>query len=184
MKKSYVYFIAPLVGLGLFAGVYWKYASTYDARLEAAATAQRKIKEGKIHDENMLKKKAVEDAIAAQDRRKQEKALKEAKDQEDRDRRDHSVQARNKAKEDSRKFSDQVKRLDRDVEENKKEMAKIEEDKKHSVDEQAFLREYVKKAEANQKSLGIVLEKIAAADKAAEEAARAAALAAANAAKK
>ena len=184
MKKSYVYFIAPLVGLGLFAGVYWKYASTYDAKLEAAAAAQRKIKEGKIHDENLLKKKAVEDAIAAQERRKQEKTVKEAKEQEDRDRRDRAVQARNKAREDSRRFADQVKRFDKEIEENKREMAKIEEEKKSSVKELAFLEEIVPKAEANRKALATVLEKIAVAEKAAEEEARRLAREAAAAAKK
>jgi hypothetical protein len=51
------------------------------------------------------------------------------------------------------------------------------------VDEQKFLKEYVKKAQANTQSLATVLERIDAADKAAEAAARAAE-AAAKAAKK
>ena len=182
MKKSHVYFVAPLAGLVVFAGIYWKYSSTYEAKLEASAAAQRKVRDDKIMMENLSKKKAIEDAIAAQNVRKKQKADKEAKAQEDSDNRDRAVQARNKAREDARKFADQAKRLEKEVDENKKQIAKLEADKKHSVEEQAFLRQYVPKAEANQKALAAVLEKIAAADKAAEEAARAAAIAAAAAA--
>lgn len=183
-KKSYVYFIAPLVGLVIFAGIYWQYASTYDAKLEAVAKKQRAEREEKIRKENESKKAAVEAAVVAQEKRKQEKAAKEAKDQKDKDDREKAVQARAKAREDGRKFTDQVARLKKEVDLNKKDIAKIEEDKKRSIDEQKFLAEYVKKAEANAQGLSAVLEKIDAADKAAEAAAKAAAAAAAAAAKK
>ena len=66
---------------------------------------------------------------------------------------------------------------------NKAEIAKIKDDQKRSLDEQAFLREYVKRAQGNAQNLTTVLEKIDAADKAFEAAAKAAAEAA-KAAKK
>ena len=92
MKKSNVYFIAPLAGLILFGGVYWKYASTYDARQDALLAQQRKVKEEKIMKENLSKKKAIEDAIAAQNVRKKQKSDKETKEQEERDNRERAIQ--------------------------------------------------------------------------------------------
>jgi hypothetical protein len=181
MKKSYVYFVAPLAALAVFAGVYWKYASEYDAKIETAEKARREKIVEKQRQENESKRAAVEAAIKSQDERKKAKALKEAKEQEEKDARDRSIQARNKAREDARKFADRVRVLEKDVDENKKEIAKIDQDNKELQNEQAFVREYVKKAQSNTQALSGVLERIAAADKAAEDAAR---LAAQEAAKK
>jgi hypothetical protein len=178
MKKSYLYFIVPLVLLALFGVIYYQYASTYDARMEAMAKAQQKEREEKIQKDNESKKKAVEEALAAQDRRKKEKAEKLAREEKEREDRDRAVQARAKAKEDSRKLADTVIRLKKEVADNKKDIEEIEADKKRSSDEIAFLKEYVKKAQANRQSLTLVLEKIEAADRAAEAAAKAAAAAA------
>ena len=184
MKKSYVYFIAPLVGVALFGAVYWKYDSEFEAKEAAANKKIRDDKEAKILKENESKKKAVEDAIAAQEKRKKEKAEKDAKDQKERDDRDRAVQVRNKAKEEARKLADRVKTIAKEVEDNKKEIDRLTEEKKRSIDEQNFLKEHVKKSEANVQALYGVLEKIEAADKAAEAAAKAAELAAKAAAAK
>ncbi|MSU65148.1 MAG: hypothetical protein EXS38_03370 [Opitutus sp.] len=184
MKKNYVYFVAPLIGLAAFAGVYMSYHSSYEAKEAARFTEMRNAKQEKIRIEALAKKKAVEEAIAAQEVRKKQKAEKEAKELEERDRRERSALARTTAREKANRSSDQVKRLEKQVADNKKEIDKIEGEKKQSIDEQAFIRQYVIKAEANQKALAEVLVKIEAADRAAAENARAAAAAAAAAAKK
>ena len=174
MKKSYLYFIAPILGVIIFAAVYWQYASTHEAKLEAAAKQRRIEREQKIAKENELKKEAVTAALKAQEERKKAKAEKEARDAKEKEDREKAIQARSKAREDSRKFADQVVRLKKEIDDNKKEIADIEADKKRSTDEMAFLREYVKKAEANTQSLRAVLDRIEAADKAAADAAKAA----------
>ncbi len=179
MKKAYLYFIAPLIGVIIFGVVYWQYASTRDARDEASAKKVKDMREEKIRKENESKKEAVAAAIIAQEKRKQEKAVKEAQEQKEKDDREKALQARSKAREDSRKFQDQVGRLKKAVEENKKAIVDIEADKKRSTDELNFLKDYVKKTETNTQSLRQVLEKIEAADKAVEAAAKAAAAAAA-----
>ncbi len=184
MKKNYVYFIAPVAGLAIFAGIYWNYAADYQVRQENQEKARIEAKNEKIRQENIAKSEAVKAAIEAQDKRKKEKKAREERDAKEKEQRELAMQARTKAKEDVRKYQEQVRRLQKEVEENKKELAKIEEDKKRSVDEQGFLREFVKKAEGNTQNLSGVLERIAAADKAAEDAAKAAAAAAAAAAKK
>jgi hypothetical protein len=60
------------------------------------------------------------------------------------------------------------------------EIKKIEQEKKTLSDEQAFLRDYVKKAEDNQAYYKGLMEKIALAEKARADAAAAAAAAAAK----
>lgn len=184
MKKSYVYFAAPLAGLALFGVVYYQYASKFEERQEAMVKAEREKREIKIKQDNELKKKAVEDALLAQETRKKAKAEKEAREQKERDDRERAQQVLAKTKEDSRKLTDTVARLKKEVADNKKDITEIEADKKRSVDEMAFVKEYTKKAESNRQSLSLVLEKIEAADRAAEAAAKAAAAAAAAAAKK
>ncbi len=175
MKKSYVYFLAPLVGLIIFSVLYWNFSSTYDAKLQAVADAARKQKIERQEAEAQQRLKAVEQAKAEQDRRKAERAAKEAQAAKDRDDREALIQAKNKALIEEDKLDTQVKRLSRDVDATKKEIARFEEEKKNASDEQAFLREYVKRAEANAKSLTEVMDKIAAADDAAAKAAAAAA---------
>jgi colicin import membrane protein len=182
-KKKYVYFVAPLAGLAVFTGVYLNYAGEYQARLDNAAVAQRKAREEKIISENILKRKAVDEAIAAQNVRKKAKADKEARDLEARDRRERAQIAMATARDVATRKIAELRRLEKQVQDNKKEIAKLEVEKKSHMDEQSFIRLYVKKAEANQKQLMAVLQKIEAADRAHEAAVRAAAAAAAAAAK-
>ena len=184
MKKSYLYFLAPLIALAAFGVVYWNYSSGYDDKIADMNKKQADIRDAKIKADNESKKVAVEAALVAQENRKKAKAAKETREQQERDDRDRAVQARAKAKEDARKLVDTVARLKKEVADNKKEIQEIEADKKRLIDETAFLRDYVKKAESNRQSLALVLEKIEAADRAAEAAAKAAAAAAAAAAKK
>lgn len=183
-KKKYVYFVPPLIGLVLFAGVYWKFAAAHEQREADMRAGMVKAREEKIRAENILKRKAVEDALVAQEIRKKQKAEKEAKELEERDRRERAALAMANARDTATRKVAEVRRLEKQVEDAKKEIARIEQEKKSSIDEQAFIRVYVQKAEANQKALAAVLQKIEAADRAAEEAARAAAAAAAAAAKK
>lgn len=180
MKKSYVYFIAPLLGVAVFAGFYWNYAQGLEARQEATKKAQIEAKNEKIRQENLQKKAAVEAALAAQEKRKQEKKEREEREAREKEQRELALQARTKAKEDARKFREQVTRLNKEVEETKKELAEIEADQKVAKDEQVFLRDLVKKAEATAQGYQQTLERIEAAEKAAEAAAKAAAAAAAK----
>jgi predicted RNase H-like nuclease (RuvC/YqgF family) len=182
-KKNLVYFVAPLAGLAVFAGIYMNYAGEYQAKIDNAAAKIRKDREEKIATENILKKKAVEEALIAQAARKKAKEEKEAKDLEERDRRERAQIAMATARDTANRKVAEVRRLEKQVEDTKREIAKMEQEKKSYVDEQVFIKQYVQKAEANHNQLKAVLQKIEAADRAYEEAARAAAAAAAAAAK-
>lgn len=174
MKKSYLYFLVPIVCTAIFAVFYTRYASTYEERIAKMEEAKRLERQHKLEEEANQRKKAIDDAVKATEKRKQEKAEREAREAKERDDRDRAAQERNKAREESRKFAEQVKRLQKDIAENKEEIAKIEQDKKELVEEQVFLKQYVKEAEANTQALTAVMEKIEAADKARAEAERAA----------
>jgi len=164
MKKTYVYFLVPILGVIAFAAVYWNFSSGYEARLAEKAAIVRQAKEDKLRKEAKDREIAIKDALASQERRKAEKAAKEAKEQADQEQRQLALDAREKAFRDQVKLSQQVERLEKDVKVEKEAIAKIEEEKKRAVEEQAFLKGYVKQAQANTKSLSEVLDKITAAD--------------------
>jgi len=178
MKKTYVYFLIPIVGIIIFAAVYLNFSAGYEAKLAERAHQIKEAKEEKLRIQAKEREQAIKDALAAQERRKAEKAAKEAKDKADQDARQLAVEARDRANREQLKLEQQVERLKKDVQTEKEAIAKIEEQKKQALDEQSFLKVYVKQAQANTKSLTEVLDKIAAAD-----AARAAAEAAAAKAK-
>lgn len=173
MKKAY--FIFPTLALAVFFAFYWNFNSHYAAKEAEKARLVREAKEAKLRKEAKDRAKAIQDAVAASEQRKKERAEKEAKEKADREARELAIQARDKAFADRKKLSDQVERLKADIETEKRAIAKIEDDKKQAAAEEAFLRDYVKQAEANVKNLQGVLDKISAADAAAEAAARAAA---------
>ena len=178
MKKSYVYFLVPLLGLIAFGAVYWNFDSKYEAKEAAKKAAIRKAKEDKLAEEAKSREQAIKDAVAAQERRKAERAAKEAKDKADQEARQLAIEARDKAHRDQLKLEQQRDRLLKDIKVEQELIAKLGEEHKRAIEEQNFLKDYVKQAEANTKSLATVLDKIAAA-----EAARAAAEAAAAKAK-
>lgn len=164
MKKNYIYFVAPLVGLIIFAAVYWNFSKGLAKREADRIAHERQIKDEKLAQTARDNAKAIQEANASSERRKAERAAKEEKEKRDHDVRTAAVEAQNKAERDQKKLSDQVKRLEGEVQVEKDAIAKLEADKKKSIDEQAFLKLYVKQAEENAKTLSQVLDKIAAAD--------------------
>ena len=172
-----VYIIFPLIGLLIFGGFYYSFSKNYEAHLVEVKVKAENAKKEKAAQQVKDREKAIADAIKASKIRAEERAAKEIEDekkktarQEAEDRRQHSYEERNKLR-------DQVSRLKKDLDDVKAIVAKVAEDKKKHVDEEAFLKTYVKQAEANVKYYYDLLDKIEAAEKArlAAEAAAAAA---------
>jgi hypothetical protein len=185
MKKSYVYFIVPFVSMLIFFfGFYRNAHKDFKKRAVDKVRIEREAKDAKLRKEFQDREVAVKAAIELQEKRKVEKKLRDEKDARDKEARENARQAREKAARDADKFEATAKRLQKEIEVEKKEIVEVQAQRQRTVDEQAFLREYVKKAEDNSRNLAGVLERIDAADKAAEAAARAAAAAATAAAKK
>lgn len=185
MKKSYVYFVVPLVALVVFFfGFYWNAHKDFEAREQAKIETAKAEKEAKLMKEAKDREVAVKEAIRLQEERKKQKQERDAKEAREKEAREQARQAREKAARDADKAEATVKRLEKEIEVEKKEIAEIQLDRKRTVDEQNFLKQYVAKAEANARNLTGVLERIDAADKAAEAARKAAEAAAKAAAKK
>ena len=174
-KKNYIYFVAPLLGLIVFAALYWNFDSQYEAKQAAIVAAANKAKKDKVEAANRDRQRAFDEATAANEKRKKEKEAKEKAEAEKAEARDTALQERNKALRDASNLTQKIDRLNKEVEATKKEVAAVEEDKKKAVAEQAFLKTYVKQAQDNSKSLESVLQKIKEADDAAAAAAKAAA---------
>jgi hypothetical protein len=185
MKKSYVYFVAPIVLLVVFFfGFYWKAHKNYEAKEQAIVKAARDAKMAKLEKEQQDRLKAVQSALELQEKRRAEKKAREEKEAREKEEREKARQARDKAGRDAEKLEQQVKRLQKEIEVEKKELAEIQKEKKLTTEEHTFLKQYVAKAEQNAKSYTGVLERIAAADKAHADAVKAAEAAAKAAAAK
>ena len=185
MKKSYVYFIAPVLLLAVFFfGFYWNAHKNYEDREQAKVKQASDAKRAKLEKGAKDREVAVKSALDLQEKRRTEKKARDEREAREKEEREKARQARDKTGRDAEKLEQQVKRLQKEIDVEKREIAEIQEVRKRTSDEHAFVKEYVKKAEQNAKSLTGVLERIAAADKAAADAAKAAEAAAKAAAKK
>lgn len=170
-----VYIIFPLICTLIFGAFYYNFNRHDQARqAEIKATADAALK-AKVAKDIADRATAIAAAVEASKKRETERKIKadieEAKKtarQEAEDRRQRAYDERNRAR-------DQVGRLKKDLEEVKGTFGKIEDEKKKHLDEQAFLKTYVKQAEANVKYYYDLLEKIDTAEKARAAAAAAAA---------
>jgi chromosome segregation ATPase len=176
-KKKYVYFVVPVLGILIFAAIYWNYVSSHDAKIAERAATVKRLKQEAVDKENADKKKAYDEAMATQAKRTAEKKAKEAHDQKEKDDLDAANQALSKAGNESERLSKQLERLRVEVKNTKDEIVKIKEAERQSIAEEAFLKTFVVKDQENVKQLSAVIEKIDAANEAAakaEAAARAA----------
>jgi len=177
MNKAY--FIIPLIGVLIFGGFYVNFSRGHEAHLAEVKAKADEAKKEKARQQVIDREKAIAAAVEASKLRTEERLKKEKLEEDKKNARQAAEDKRLRANSDKTKLTDQVRRLKKDLEEVQEEIKKIELEKKTLVDEQAFLRTYVKQAEANVKYYYDLLDKIAAAEKA-----RAAEAAAAAAAKK
>jgi hypothetical protein len=177
MNKSY--FIFPLLGLLIFGGFYLNFEKNFESKQAAAKAQADEVKKAKARQDIVNREAAIKAAIEAQAKRKIEREERDRIEEAKKTARQDAEDLRQRNYDERNKLRDQANRLKKDLEEVKAVTAKVAEDRKKLVDEQAFLLTYVKQAEANVKYYYDLLDKITAA-----ETARAAAEAAAAAAKK
>ena len=172
-----VYLIFPLIGLLIFGGFYINFDKSYEAKLTAIKAKAEADKVAKAKQQIADRESAIKAAVEAQALRKKEREEKERVEEAKKVARQTAEDTRQKSFEDRNKFRDQVNRLKKDLADVKEATGKIAEEKKHNSDEDVFLKNYVKQAEANVKYYYDLLDKITAAEKAAADAAAAAAAA-------
>ncbi len=162
-----VYLLGPLAGLLVFGAIYWNFMKGYEVRLqqeEARVVAERKAR---IEKDLAARQKAIQDAVAAAEKRKIEREAKEKKLAEEKAAREALLDRRLRAYDDVyKRLRPQLDRLKNDAEGIKGEIAQLDLQRKQYVEEEAFLRTFVKKAQDNVKTYTDELEKIAAAEKA------------------
>jgi hypothetical protein len=165
MNKAYV--IWPLAGLLVFGAFYWNFSKEYTLKQQKAEQAIQDAKREKTRKELESRKKAIEDAIRAQQIRMADRAAKEKKEEEEKAIRAALMDRRTKAYDDvNRRLRPQLERLKGDADEIKQELAKLDLEKKTYGDEEAFLRVFVRQAETNVKTYYNLLDQLAAAEKA------------------
>jgi Flp pilus assembly protein TadB len=169
MKKAYV--IWPVLGLLVFTAFYWNFSRGTADRQHKVELRQQEERKARILKEAESRRRAIEDAIAAQAKRAAERAAKEKKTEEENAARQALVDKRNQVFEDvNKRLKPQLDRLKSDADEIKASIAQLELQKQQYVDEAAFLRTYVRKAQDNVKTYYAILDRIVAAEKARAEA--------------
>jgi uncharacterized protein (DUF3084 family) len=164
MNKAY--FLVPLIALVLFSGFYWSFKTSYEKKLDQKVQEEKQMHIEQLKVEAKNREKAIQMAVEADKKRKEERAAKDAKDKAEKEARQAAYEARSKAMQQQGRLELSARRLSDQVTTLKEEIAKIEEQKKSAQAEQDFLNVYVKQAEANVVSLTAVLDKIEAANKA------------------
>jgi len=173
-----VYLIIPLIGILIFGGFYMNFSKGHDAHLAEVKAKAEEAKKEKARQQVIDREKAIAAAVEASKLRTEERLRKEKIDEDKKVARQAAEDKRQRANSDKNKLTDQVRRLKKDLDDVQEEIKKIEQDRKTLQDEQVFLRDYTKQAEANVKYYYDLLDKIAAAEKARADAAAAAAAAA------
>jgi len=170
MNKAYI--IWPFVGLLVFGAFYLNFNRTYSEkqRQEQVKIAQEK-REKALKDQQQ-RIAAINAANAAVEQRNKERQEKEAQEEKERQLRIELVDRRNRAFDDvNKRLRPQLERLRNDAGDLKDQIAKIEQEKKEYQAEETFLRDYVRKAEANVQTYVNLIDQLAAAEKARAEAA-------------
>lgn len=173
-----IYILVPLIGMLLFGAYYTSFSKGYqaekDRQKQVADAAIKAKKELDLKNREVAYKAAI-DAAAA---RKIERDKKEQVETAKKEARLQAEELRQKTFDDRKLLREQVDRLKKEVAAVQAEIAKFEEEKKNRGNELVFLKEFVVKAESNQKYYYDLLDKIAAADAAKAKAEAEAALAA------
>lgn len=173
-----IYFSGPILAMLLFTGIYISAQSGVKERQAAAELQARTERENKIKADNEARRKAVADALTAQEIRKKEREEKEARETREKEERQAAIDARDKSYREQDKLARQVERLKKDIDLEKSAIAKIQDNMAIIQAEETFLKDFVQKARGNVKTLETLLTQITAAENARAAAAAAAAAAA------
>jgi hypothetical protein len=158
MKKIYV--IGPLAGLLVFGGIYWQHAEKHAAQLAQVKLDEERAREEKRVQQDAARRLAMEQATAALAKRNAERAEKERIEEAQKLARAELETRRNTAFDRTRRLRPTIDRLRSEIETLNAAIARNEERKRELEQEQVFLADYVRQAEANRATIYAVLEKL------------------------
>lgn len=159
-----IYFVAPVLAMLIFTGVYVTYQSGAKQRAAIAEKQEKQEKENKLKADADARAKAFADAMKAQELRKKERAEKEARELAEKEERQAQLDLRDKTFREHDKIAKQMERLKKEIEAEKTAAAKIQESIGSIEAEQTFLQSYLTKARENIKTLETLINQIAAAE--------------------
>ena len=157
-----IYFIVPLLSLVAFAGYEWRASAAF---LREAADRQAMLDTAhaaKLETERIAQEQALTAALAEQEKQKQDRAAKAARDRTAQESRQTALDTLAATRQRSTDLTGQLERLQQEIAVEKKSLAELESEKADALSEQAFLRDLAVKTDANLKSLTALLEKITA----------------------
>ena len=159
-----VYFAGPILAMLVFTGIFVTAQNGINERAAAAELQARTERDAKIKADNDARRKAVEDALKAQEVRKKEREEREAREVREKEERQLAIDVRDKSYREQDRLARQVDRLKKDIETEKAAIAKIEASTALVKAEETFLKEFVEKARGNVKALETLISQIAAAE--------------------
>jgi hypothetical protein len=141
-----LYTVVPLLALVLFAGFYWRHATTYKERQRAEAAARIEEQRQRIAAEQEARRIAYAEAIAAQEKRKREREEREARRREHEATRDAALARRDQTASQRDQLTRTLRRLENDIPPETDALEKHQRELKAIAAEQTFLANYLAKA--------------------------------------
>lgn len=158
MKK--IYYIGPLVSFAVFAAYAMNFNKSYDAHEAQLAVEAKIVREAKLKVEAEARKKAIDEAMAAQARLKKERLDREADEMSKKEARIASIEARDRSFREQEKISRQIERLKKEIKIEEDAIAKLDGSIKYNKAEKVFIAEFTEKARQNIAYLTELLTKI------------------------
>ena len=158
MKK--IYYLGPIAAFALFAAYTMQFNMTYDAHEAQVAIEAKAAKDAKLKVEAEARKKAIEDAMAAQARLKAERIAKEEEEMHKKEARQAAIDFRDRSFREQEKIARTIERLKKEVKIEQDAIAKLEGSIKYNKAEKAFIGQFTEKARQNIAYLSDLLTKI------------------------
>ncbi len=159
-----IYFLAPLLGLIVFAGIHAWSQSGQQERIEARQIALKAEQEARLAAEREARRIAIAEAMQVQAQRKKERAERDVREAAEREARAAALDARDQAFREQDRLTRQMERLKREIATEQEAVNQLQSQFDAALAEQTYLKDFVPLARANAAELRRVLEQIAAAE--------------------
>jgi len=159
MKKGYIW-LAPLVALILFIGLYVRSRGDYEAKIAHDKEVARLEKERKNEETERRNKEIAEQRRVDTEKKKAEDSAEKERKAAEAKHLDEIDYARDFAKREAARYETVVKELTESFKTEKNAQKAAEKAVESMRDEKKFITEYVAKAQANEKALKELLEKL------------------------
>jgi hypothetical protein len=158
MKK--IYYIGPITAFALFTGYAMHFNKSYDARAAEVALEAKTAREARLKAEAEARKKAIDDAVAAQAKLKADRLAKEADELRKKEARQAAIDTRDRNFREQEKIARTLERLKKEIKIEQDAIAKLDGSIKYNKDEKVFIAQFTEKARLNIASLSDLLNKI------------------------